>query len=107
MSQRHNLSIRRFTRVTIIIILLIIVTFFLRWANSQSSAKAAAVLNNSVPVASVSAASFIGSPASLAPNSIIAGFGTQLATGTQAATMQPLPTSLLNTSVTVNGTAAQ
>ncbi|MFN0087719.1 MAG: IPT/TIG domain-containing protein [Blastocatellia bacterium] len=71
-----------------------------------SGARAAATVQNSVPVASVSAASFIGSPAPLAPNSIIAGFGTQLAAGTLAATTQPLPTSLLNTSVTINGTPA-
>lgn len=72
-----------------------------------SGAKAAATVQNSVPVAGVSAASFIGSPAPLAPNSIVAGFGTLLATGTAAATTQPLPTSLLNTSITINGTPAQ
>jgi uncharacterized protein (TIGR03437 family) len=68
--------------------------------------KAAEVIQNSVPVSSVSAASFIGSPAAIAPNSIVAAFGTQLATGTQSAPSQPLPTTLLNTSVTVNGALA-
>ena len=69
-------------------------------------AEAAAIVQNSVPVASVSAASFIGSPATLATNSIVAAFGTQLASGTQAATSQPLPTTLAGTSVTVNGAPA-
>ena len=72
-----------------------------------SGIRAAAIVQNSVAVTSVSAASFVGSPAALAPNSITAAFGTQLANGTQVATTQPLPTSLLNTSVTVNGVAAQ
>ncbi|MDX2033855.1 MAG: IPT/TIG domain-containing protein [Blastocatellia bacterium] len=75
--------------------------------NPFPGAKAAATVQNSVPVAGVSAASFIGSPAPLAPNSIVAGFGTLLAAGTAAATTQPLPTSLLNTSITINGTPAQ
>jgi uncharacterized protein (TIGR03437 family) len=69
-------------------------------------AKVAAVVQNSIPVASVSAASFIGSPATLATNSIVAAFGTQLASGVQAATTQPLPTSLLNTTVTINNVLA-
>lgn len=47
----------------------------------------------------VSAASFM--PGSLAPDSIVALFGTGLATGTQTATTLPLPTQLLNTRVTV------
>lgn len=69
-------------------------------------ARGAAVTQNIVPVASVSAASFVGSPAPLAPNSIVAAFGTQLATGTLIAPSQPLPTTLNGTTVTVNGTAA-
>ncbi|MBK9313660.1 MAG: IPT/TIG domain-containing protein [Acidobacteria bacterium] len=68
--------------------------------------RAATVIQNSVPVTSVSAASFVGAPAPLAPDSIVAAFGTDLATGTQLATAQPLPTMLLGTTVTVNGTAA-
>jgi len=68
--------------------------------------RAATVIQNSVPVTGVSAASFVGSPAPLAPDSIVAAFGTELATGTLAATAQPLPTSLLGTTVTVNGIAA-
>jgi uncharacterized protein (TIGR03437 family) len=51
------------------------------------------------PVASVSAASFIG--AQLAPESIVAGFGAGMATGVQAASALPLPTSLLGTTVRV------
>ncbi|MGH9833375.1 MAG: IPT/TIG domain-containing protein [Blastocatellia bacterium] len=71
-----------------------------------AKAKAAEVIQNSVPVSSVSAASFVGSPAAIAANSIVAAFGTQLATGTQSAPSQPLPTTLLNTSVTINSTLA-
>ncbi len=77
-----------------------------RLSGLMPGARAATTIQNSVPVTSVSAASFVGSPAPLSSNSIVAGFGTQLATGTQAATTQPLPTSLLNTTVTVNGVAA-
>ncbi|HKX33161.1 MAG TPA: IPT/TIG domain-containing protein [Blastocatellia bacterium] len=69
-------------------------------------ARAASITQNSVAVTSVSAASFIGAPGSLAAESIAAAFGTQLAIGTQAATSQPLPTSMLGTTVSVNGTAA-
>lgn len=50
-------------------------------------------------VASVSAASFLG--AELASEQIVAAFGTQLATTTQVATTQPLPTSLAGTTVSV------
>src|SRR5262245_3863244 len=71
-------------------------------------ARGAAIVQNSVPVSTVSAASFLGSPTTIAKNSIVAAFGTQLATGAQAATPgQPLPTTLLSTSVTVNDTLAQ
>ncbi|MGE0128320.1 MAG: IPT/TIG domain-containing protein [Blastocatellales bacterium] len=69
-------------------------------------AKAATIIQNSVPVTTVSAASFVGLPATIAKNSIVAAFGTQLATGVQSASSQPLPTALLGTSVTVNGTLA-
>ena len=68
--------------------------------------RAAATVQNSVPVSSVSAASFVGSPAAVAPNSIVAGFGTLLAAGTQVAATQPLPTTLQGTTVTINGTPA-
>src|SRR5262249_21049598 len=68
--------------------------------------KASAIVQNSVPVTTVSAASFIGLPAAVAKGSIAAAFGTQLATGVQAAVSQPLPTTLLTTTVTVNGTLA-
>jgi uncharacterized protein (TIGR03437 family) len=51
------------------------------------------------PVASVSAASF--SAAALAPGSMLAAFGTKLATRTELATTLPLPTSLAGTRVNV------
>ncbi|NDD63328.1 MAG: hypothetical protein EBZ36_05030, partial [Acidobacteria bacterium] len=72
----------------------------------DGSAIAAVTIENSVPVTSVSAASYVGQESPLAPGSIVAAFGTQLATGTLVAPSQPLPTSLLTSSVTVNGVAA-
>jgi len=54
-------------------------------------------------LASVSAASFSGSI--LSPESIAAGFGSMLATGTQAATTVPLPTTLAGTRVRVTDSA--
>jgi uncharacterized protein (TIGR03437 family) len=51
------------------------------------------------PVASVNAASF--SAAVLAPESIVAAFGTKLATRTESASVQPLPTTLAGTTVKV------
>ncbi len=104
----RNLSKFRTIGFRLILILTAItaIVYSLRDSYLFPNARAAATVQNSVPISSVSAASFIGSPASLAPNSIVAAFGTQLATGTQAATSQPLPTSLLNTTVTVNGIAA-
>lgn len=53
-------------------------------------------------VTTVSAASFTGS--AHAPESIVAAFGTELATSTLAATSVPLPTSLAGTSVKVKDT---
>jgi uncharacterized protein (TIGR03437 family) len=53
----------------------------------------------------VSAASFAGF--TFAPNSIIAAFGTDLATQTVAATTQPLPTTLGGTRVDVTDSAGQ
>ncbi len=50
-------------------------------------------------ITSVNAASFVSAP--LAAESILAGFGTGLATGTQIATTDPLPTNLLGTTVRV------
>jgi uncharacterized protein (TIGR03437 family) len=55
--------------------------------------------SSSTPVASVSAASFVGTV--LASESITAGFGEKLATGTQAATSTPLPTTLAGTTVKI------
>ncbi|MBI1761107.1 MAG: PQQ-dependent sugar dehydrogenase [Acidobacteria bacterium] len=58
-------------------------------------------LVNAAPRAlvNVSAASYRG--ASLAPESIVAAFGTGLATGTQSAATTPLPTAMLETRVSV------
>lgn len=61
-------------------------------------------IQNSVPLTSVSAASYAVLP--LAPGSIVTAFGTQLATGMASASSLPLPTSLLSTQVQVNGTPA-
>lgn len=56
------------------------------------------------PVAVVSAASFEAT--AIAPDSIMAAFGTQLATSTVIATVTPLPTELGGTTVEVNGSRA-
>lgn len=61
-------------------------------------------INAGVPnVASVSAASFLG--ADIAPESIVAAFGVNLATGIAVGTTVPLPTNLLGTKVTVRDSA--
>ncbi len=110
--RRLQISPRKFTFTThfvypaVIIIAGAVYLDLMRDAFVPPAAKAAAIIQNPVPVISVSAASFVGSPATLATNSIVAAFGTQLASGTQVATSQPLPTALLNTSVTVNGARA-
>lgn len=54
-------------------------------------------------VASVSAASFLG--AEIAPESIVAAFGVNMATGVEIANTVPLPTSLLGTKVTIKDSA--
>jgi len=54
-------------------------------------------------VANVSAASFTG--AMLAPDSIVAAFGAKLATETRTADSQPLPTTLVGTTVRVKDSA--
>jgi uncharacterized protein (TIGR03437 family) len=63
----------------------------------------AVVLSGANTVASVSAASFSGG--TLAADSIVAGFGTKLATGTASASTQPLPTTLVGTTVKVRDSA--
>ena len=60
---------------------------------------ASGVLTIVNPVASVNAASF--SATVLAPESIIAAFGTNLATRTESAAVQPLPTTLAGTTVKI------
>ncbi|MBK9316626.1 MAG: IPT/TIG domain-containing protein [Acidobacteria bacterium] len=57
--------------------------------------------NNAVPVVTVSAASYDQN--AIAAESIVAGFGTLLATTTEAATTNPLPTNIAGTSVKVKG----
>lgn len=94
---RHSLL-----AATIVVAICIITT-----SRRQSGARAAVTINNSYPVTTVSAASYVGLPAPLATGSIAAAFGTQLATATQIATSLPLPTSLLTTRLSVNGTPAQ
>ncbi len=54
-------------------------------------------------VTSVSAASFLGT--SIAPESIVAAFGVNLATGVAVASTVPLPTTLLGTKVSVRDSA--
>ncbi|HWQ34058.1 MAG TPA: Ig-like domain-containing protein [Blastocatellia bacterium] len=59
----------------------------------------------SLPVTTVSAASYEAT--AIAPDSIVAAFGTNLATQTAVASTVPLPTSLGGTTVEVNGQQAQ
>jgi uncharacterized protein (TIGR03437 family) len=63
----------------------------------------AGVITIAQPVASVSAASFSG--VALAPGSMLAAFGTQLATRTELAATLPLPTELAGTTVSVRDSA--
>jgi uncharacterized protein (TIGR03437 family) len=60
-------------------------------------------LTVAAPVASVSAASFLGQ--SIAADSIVAAFGSGLATGVEVASSTPLPTTLLGTTVKVKDAA--
>lgn len=80
------------------------------WAGSvgrtSRPARAAETIQNSNPVLTVSAASYVGSPGSLAPESIVTAFGTRLAPSTQLANTVPLPTTLNNTRVLVNNVPA-
>jgi uncharacterized protein (TIGR03437 family) len=55
------------------------------------------------PLANLSAASFLGQ--SFAPDSIVAAFGINLATGAEVATTLPLPTTLRGTTVSVRDSA--
>ncbi len=60
----------------------------------------------SVPANAVLNAASFATNVAVAPGAIVAVFGSNLATGSQAATTSPLPTSLGTTSVTFNGVAA-
>lgn len=103
--RQHRIT-HRIRFATIFLTLVISSLCVMRSGIVENKIRAATTVQNSVPVATVSAASFIGSPATLAPNSIVAAFGTQLATGIQVAATQPLPTNLLGTTVTIGGVAA-
>lgn len=94
-------------RLLLFLVLATATIYVVRGCGYLFNVRAAVTVQNSVPVVSVSAASFIGSPAALAPNSIVAAFGTQLSTGEGPAPNQPLPTTLYNTTVTVSGIPAQ
>ena len=91
--------------VTLAVLLLVVFTGW-KIGYWPGTARAAVTIQNSVPVVSVSAASYIGAPGALAPNSIVAAFGSQLATGTALAPSTPLPTSLLTTRVLVSNIPA-
>jgi uncharacterized protein (TIGR03437 family) len=60
-------------------------------------------LRGAAALASVSAASYVGAVA--APESIVSGFGTNLATATMAAPNTPLPLQLAGTSITLRDSA--
>jgi uncharacterized protein (TIGR03437 family) len=70
---------------------------------SSSTPSNAVKLDVGAPVASVSAASFLGQ--SIAAESIVAAFGSNLATGVEIASSTPLPTTLLGTQVKVKDAA--
>jgi uncharacterized protein (TIGR03437 family) len=75
----------------------------LRGEGDLFGAKLGAAIINPTSVASVSAASFGGQ--TLAVESIVAAFGTRLATATQTANILPLPTTLAGSSVKVKDSA--
>ncbi|MBP6822571.1 MAG: IPT/TIG domain-containing protein [Acidobacteria bacterium] len=102
-----RLTVRSSRSVIILASLALLLIGVLRFGNLLPAMRAAATVQNSVSVTSVSAASFVPSPAPLGQNSIAAAFGTELAPGLQVAMTQPLPTTLGGTTVTVGGIAAQ
>ncbi|MGH9839561.1 MAG: IPT/TIG domain-containing protein, partial [Blastocatellia bacterium] len=75
-----------------------------RTSKRANRSKSRAPQTNAVNVVTVSAASYEAT--AVAPDSIVAAFGTSLATSTQAASTVPLPTTLAGTSVTLRDTAA-
>lgn len=99
-------NLRSTVGLTIVLLSICLTSETLLTGRVSSETRAAVSIENSVPVVSVSAASYIGQQTSLAPGSIVAAFGSLLATGTLAAPAQPLPTTLLSSTVTVNGVAA-
>ncbi len=107
-AKMNNLGINRHVKFSHCLLMAGVLIIAFQSMDLIRGVRAATTIQNSVAVVGVSAASFTGSPAPMAPNSIVAAFGTQLATGTLEATPgQPLPTTLLTTTVTVNGTPAQ
>jgi uncharacterized protein (TIGR03437 family) len=71
----------------------------------QASARRSPWQDNPTPATSVNAASF-QADAALAPDTIASAFGTNLSAVTTSAATQPLPTTLGNVTVLVNGTPA-
>ncbi|MFN0110975.1 MAG: IPT/TIG domain-containing protein [Blastocatellia bacterium] len=94
-------------RIILLTVFALLLIGAIRFSNLFPATRAAATVQNSVSVTSVSAASYVGYPATLGHSSIAAAFGTQLSTGVQAAPGQPLPMALAGTSVTVAGVPAQ
>lgn len=103
-SMIRSLFLTKFPAPVILPALLLIIGYLT--GGGVGVVRAALTIQNNVPVTTVSAASYAGETVPLATGSIAAAFGTQLAIGTQAAASQPLPTSLLNTTVTVGGEPA-
>ena len=93
------------TRLALLTLLVTVAALSVHALFLTTGLRAATTIQNSTPVVSVSAASYAGGAAPLAPNSIIAAFGTQLARATEAAATQPLPTTLAGTSVKVTDSA--
>ncbi len=89
MRARFRLNIR--TIISAIIVALLLWAFIAKRPASKSEAEAA-----TAPVVSVNAASFLGP---VAPGTIAAAFGTDLATRLEAAQSLPLPTQLAGTTV--------
>ena len=93
------------TRLALLTLLITVAVLSVHALFLTPGLRAATTIQNSTPVVSVSAASYAGGAAPVAPNSIIAAFGTQLARATEAATTQPLPVTLAGTSVKVTDSA--
>ncbi len=100
-------------RFTIILLTMVAALLCARAIWMIPRAQAATQIQNSVEVVTVSAASFVGAPAALAPNCIVSAFGTQLSTqfaiAGDADPNSPgvqLPTVLGGTTVDINSVRA-